>query len=359
MSDVVAVLTPPGRSALATLAVHGPRTREIVRELFRTRTGKPLPDVPAPPQFWLGTFGDQVSDEVVLAVKDATMELHCHGGREVVRYLLELLTSRGLSEILWSEFLRCTTGDEIRADALAGLAHAPTVRTAAILLDQANGALERALAEIETAEHAQALLRWAPLGRHLTDPWRVVVAGAPNVGKSSLMNALSGYQRSIVADTPGTTRDVVTVRLALDGWPVELADTAGLRASEDDLESAGVQRAAALLERADLVLWVVDATCLPPPSLEGKGAGGTDPTDATRRIIKLIVNKIDQPPAWDIAAAHPDACVSALTGQGIPELVESIARWLVPEVPPSGTAVPFTERLIDSLGARSGMTKKT
>ena len=76
-----------------------------------------------------------------------------------------------------------------------------------------------------------------------SNPWRVVVFGAPNVGKSSLINALAGYERAIVSPTPGTTRDVVTVTTAIDGWPVQLSDTAGFRETQDELESAGIELA--------------------------------------------------------------------------------------------------------------------
>src|SRR5207244_11945531 len=95
-------------------------------------------------------------------------------------------------------------------------------------VDAARAALRRGDA-MEAGRLLDELARYAGVGRHLTAPWRVAVAGAPNVGKSSLVNALAGYQRSVVAPTPGTTRDVVTALLAIDGWPVELADTAGLR----------------------------------------------------------------------------------------------------------------------------------
>src|SRR5262249_7726954 len=115
---------------------------------------------------------------------------------------------------------------------------APTLRTAAILLDQLNGAfateVRRILALFETDPRnaAFSLHRLAELGntvgRHLVEPWKVVVAGPPNVGKSSLVNALAGYQRSVVSEVAGTTRDAVSVRTAFDGWPVELIDTAGL-----------------------------------------------------------------------------------------------------------------------------------
>ena len=101
-------------------------------------------------------------------------------------------------------------------------------------------------------------LTWAEFGLHLTQPWRVVLAGRPNVGKSSLINAILGYTRSVVFDQPGTTRDVVSAPTAIDGWPIELSDTAGLRESADPIESAGVERARATLGAADLAIVLVD-----------------------------------------------------------------------------------------------------
>src|SRR5207237_636472 len=107
--------------------------------------------------------------------------------------------------------------------ALEPLSKAPTVRTASIQLDQYRGAFARAV-EAALADPAliPELARFAPVGRHLVAPWAVAVVGPPNVGKSSLVNALAGYQRAVVSDVPGTTRDVVRTLVALDGWPVEL-----------------------------------------------------------------------------------------------------------------------------------------
>src|SRR5439155_6204210 len=136
------------------------------------------------------------------------------------------------------------------------------LRTAAILLAQLRGAFTRdcraaeqvlrAGRQAEAATRVADLLRLAPVGRHLVVPWRVVVAGAPNVGKSSLVNALAGFQRCVVTPMPGTTRDAVTTLIAVDGWPVELIDTAGIRNVADDLESAGVDRARRTAADADV-----------------------------------------------------------------------------------------------------------
>ena len=176
-------------------------------------------------------------------------------------------------------------------------------------------------------------MRFAALGRHLTTPWRVVIAGAPNVGKSSLLNALAGYQRSIVAPTPGTTRDLVTLRLAIDGWPVEFVDTAGVRDTEERLEGQGVEQARAMAATADLCLWVLDASA--PPVLP----------DQLGPQVRLLVNKVDLPPAWNRGEVDGAVGVSATTGVGLANLCEQISRWLVPEPPLPGVAMPFTSKL--------------
>jgi tRNA modification GTPase len=348
---VVACLTPPGRGAIATLGLHGPLAWGAVRQLFRTRGNGELPEVAQPDRLWLGRLGEDIADEVVLAVKQAApvpwLEADCHGGRETVRLFLDLFRARGLLVCGWEEFLRHTDSDPIRAAAAIALARAPTARTAAILLNQQRGAFTRALSDIRasidlgdaTAVGARLdeLARFAGLGRHLTAPWRVTVAGAPNVGKSSLVNALAGYQRSVIAPTPGTTRDVVTVNLAVDGWPVELADTAGLRASGETLEEAGIQRAREAAAGADLCLWVLDGSAEPVWPDVGVGAG------------RLVVNKVDLEPAWDLGRAEGAIRVSAQTGEGLQELCAALSRCLVPDSPSPGAAVPFTERLCDAV----------
>jgi tRNA modification GTPase len=216
------------------------------------------------------------------------------------------------------------------------LQHAPTLRTASILLDQLNGAfateVRRILGLLETdpPSATEPLRRLAELGntvgRHLIEPWKVVVAGPPNVGKSSLVNALAGYQRSVVSEVAGTTRDAVSVRTAFDGWPIELIDTAGLRDAAG-VEAEGIERARRVLAEADLVVWLQIFGTL----------GDVHPPKS--RFSTIVWNKSDL-----ATTPLPGIAVSAMTGAGIPQLAEEIVARLVPN-PPPGVAAPFSPQL--------------
>jgi tRNA modification GTPase len=229
--------------------------------------------------------------------------------------------------------LGCVEKEENPKGSLLSLvSHAPTLRTASILLDQLHGAFDaavRGILDSPTPDGLAELARFAPVGRHLVEPWKVVVAGPPNVGKSSLVNALAGYQRAVVSAVPGTTRDAVSVQLAFDGWPVELTDTAGLRDAAG-LEAAGIERAKQALAEADLVLWVTDSL--------GENAPG-----APGLVVRNKSDLAAEPP--------PGLAVSAKTGAGIPALVAEIVRRLVPHAPPPGAAVPYTPQLADAVEA--------
>jgi tRNA modification GTPase len=350
---LAALLTPAGASAIAALAIRGPAARIAVRDLFRpfNRAVAWPPEHVDAGQFWVGRFGAESGkssgDEVVLAVKRIApvpwVEVHCHGGIEVVRWILETLHERGIEVCSWQELERQAIADPLQVAAMEALVQASTTRTAAILLDQYHGAFGRTIAAtIAALDHGNvdeatqllgSLARFAALGRHLTQPWRVAVMGAPNVGKSSLVNALAGYQRSIVAPTPGTTRDVVTTLIAVDGWPIELADTAGLRESAEMLEGEGIERARSAGQSSDLRLWLLDATA--PPVLPSPSVGP----------VLLVVNKVDLPSAWDLREAAGAVRVSAINGDGLHKLCEQISQSLVPDIPPPGAAVPFNPAL--------------
>ena len=342
---VVACLTAPGSSALATVGVAGPNAWEVVRPFFQPR-GRRVPRLGQEDQHWLGQFvsGD-MKDDVVLTLTGTSprqrVELHCHGGRTVLRWVLDSLIAAGAVEVSWQTWIEYTAARRIHAFTEYALTQAITLRTASLLLEQHNGLLESRLEQMvdapsdEALRLADELLAWSDFAQHLTQPWRVVIAGAPNAGKSSLINALLGYQRAITADQPGTTRDVLSARTALDGWPVELIDTAGLRTPTDAIEAQGIALATATFKEADLVLWLADLTnpLLPDRPL------------ASRRHL-LVGNKVDlvsPVPVWAACA------VSALTGQGLPELIQRLLMELIPVLPAPGTALPVHPALVRSL----------
>ncbi len=350
-STVFVVLTPPGGAAVATIGLIGPQAWKIVQQSFRPARRSDLPATPDFEGFSYGQFGDLPGDAVVVAARPALagvcVEIHCHGGPAVVAMIAAELIRRGARPSGPAEFLHLSGQSALTAVATIELTRASTLRTAAILLDQCDGAFERALSGVEAALAASDLAAagaivgnltaHAALGRHLTRPWRIAIAGAPNVGKSSLVNALAGYQRSVVTDLPGTTRDLVVSALAIDGWPVELIDTAGQHSAGDPLEGQGIALARAAAAAAELCLWVVDVTA--PPVWPGVDAGN----------CLFVINKTDLPALWDIGARPEAVITSARTGSGLAGLCDQISRRLVPDPPPPGTAIPFTPHLANEL----------
>jgi len=351
-------LTGPGRGAVATVALEGAGAARAVAACFGIspdRLAAVLP-VDAPRLRRLFDAKDDTEEDLVVVRLSADrFRLHGHGGEVAVDRTVCLLEEQGGRSIDADRWIEAEHDGTTRGEARRLLAHAPTLKTARILLDQFHGRLDEAFARIDrdiAAEDFEAarqqidrLLALAPLGIHLTRPWRGVIAGPPNAGKSSLINAMLGYRRAIVNQTAGTTRDAVEAETAVDGWPITLIDTAGLRETADPLESAGVERTDASLQSADLRLLVFDSS-LPIG-------------DAELELIEQhpdaiqVWNKSDLPADRDVLKDRPGPVVSAQTGDGIDGLFEEIARRLVPEDPPPGTAVPFTDRQVEWLMQRN------
>jgi len=345
------MLTPQGRGAVATLLVEGPRAAELVGELFHPASGRAIREQPSGRIAFGRWLSAQDGEELIVCRRDSErFEIHCHGGQAASGAIIATLVERGCTAIAWQDWLRASSPEPIAAEAQIALAATTTERTAAILCDQLAGALRRAIDELATMirddskaaalTHIDHLLEYQALGCHLVQPWQVALAGRTNVGKSSLINALLGFQRTIVHATAGTTRDVVTAAAAIDGWPVELADTAGLRASSDALEVAGIGLGERQLSKADLVVLVFDSSA--PWSAEDEAMAATWP-NALR-----VFNKCD------LASSEGTDRTSgvrtcALTGEGLAELERAISKRLVPSVPPPGQAVPFTVRQVETL----------
>jgi tRNA modification GTPase len=389
LATFVVELTPPGRGAIAVVLLDGPAAREAIRRFFRPVTAWRDNDPPTG-RIVLGRWGSGNGEELIICRRgDQRFEIHCHGGGAAATAIARQLVSHGCQAMTWQEWVRHSTRDSLRGAAQVALASAPTFRTAAVLLDQYHGALSNAILAVREAighgnwsragELLDGILQHRAVGLHLTSPWRVVLAGPPNVGKSSLINAIAGYQRAIVSPTPGTTRDVVTVDTAIDGWPVKLADTAGLRRAEDELEQAGVSLANAVIREADLVVAVSDAIADVPASAEELMVRLPESV----RVVP-VWNKIDlltkgelagkralgqAPPTADgnrdsargnpQSTIHNPKLVSALTGEGIADLIAAIGSTLVPCPPPPDAAVAFTREQIGQLeNAREAVREK-
>lgn len=372
----VCVLTPSGRGAVAVVAVEGVEATAAVERFFRAANRHPLSQQPIGRIVygrWAGETGEDSAGEDLVVVRRAadSLEIHCHGGRKSSAQIVGDLQSAGCpvdSPELWA--VRESSCPLASAAKLA-LADATTLRTARVLLDQLHGALrteiEAMLRDLDSndlesaAQRLNRLLGFAALGLHLTKPWQVVIAGRPNVGKSSLINTLAGYQRAIVFDQPGTTRDVVSAATAIDGWPVELSDTAGLQASSDAIEVAGISLASERLQQADWVVWVLDAKqlqAMQPADLWHLAQEQAEPIQLIRPRTTLVVNKIDLVAEHQTHWSEQAIRTSTLTGQGIDRLLAALSQGLVPQVPDSGEAVPFHSMLVEAFTVALAATRK-
>ena len=307
MNDTIAAIsTPLGEGAIALLRVSGPGAVGLAEAVFR---GKKSAAALAARVQQLGAIFDsgQKLDDVLLTVFRAphsytgedTVEIACHGGVLVARRILELVLKGGARSAEPGEFTQRAylngKMDLTQAEAVMDLITAQTDLALRAATEQLEGRLgehiralrERLLGLLAHVEafidfpdedidpdtgdallqkltavrnEIEALLATAGQGRVLREGVRTVIYGAPNVGKSSLLNLLLGYERAIVSARPGTTRDVIEEVISLRGYPLRLVDTAGIRESDDEVEREGMARTRRQVERADLVLQVVDAS---------------------------------------------------------------------------------------------------
>ncbi|MGE5566641.1 MAG: tRNA uridine-5-carboxymethylaminomethyl(34) synthesis GTPase MnmE [Parcubacteria group bacterium] len=328
MSDTIfAPATAPGRAALAVVRLSGPRSGAALQAL----AGRLPPARRATVRVLRGRDGAVIDEAMVLwfpapasYTGEDCAEISVHGGPAVVEALIEALAALGLRLAEPGEFTRRAFQngklDLAQAEAVADLIDAETQNQAKQALAQLGGSLSRrydawrdilieALAVLEAAVDfpdedlpADVAARAGPAlerllteidaalvdearGRRVREGFRVALIGAPNAGKSSLLNALAGRDAAIVTPTPGTTRDVIEVPMVLAGYRVLLADTAGVRDTEHDIEAEGVRRARAWASEADLRLWVVDAS--------GSDGAWRFAEDLVRPGDLLILNKID------------------------------------------------------------------
>ena len=396
MSDdsdtIVAAATPPGRGGIGIVRISGPATRTIAESM--------LGHVPQPRHADTAVFADADGRAIDTGLAlffpaprsftgEDVLELHGHGGPVVMDLIIRRAVELGARPARAGEFSeRAFLNDKIdlaQAEAIADLIGAGSAEAARAALGSLAGEFSREVTSLTTqimelrvfveaaidfpdedvefldspavrgrlsgiAESFERIGRAASQGRALSEGLTVVIAGRPNAGKSSLLNALAGHDAAIVTGIPGTTRDLLRERIAIDGLPIHVIDTAGLRDSGDVIEEEGIRRARAEMRRADLVLYVIDSGAGP---LQGElEALPNDPP------ILAVWNKTD------IAApraGHSGIAISALTGAGLPELRERLKTAAGYRAGDAGVfsarrrhldALARAERLVQSAAAR-------
>jgi tRNA modification GTPase len=366
---IAAVATPMGRGGIGVVRVSGVAAAAIARLLVGT--------LPAPRQAQLAIFTDATGAAIdrglVLYFQaphsytgEDVLELHAHGSPAVLALLLERLLQLGARRATPGEFTqRAYLNDKLdlaQAEAVADLIDAASATAARAAMRSlqgdfstavhelvealtqlrvyveaaidfpeeevdflADGALRARLTEVQ--QRCASLLGRAQQGRLLSEGMSVVIAGAPNAGKSTLLNRLAGYEAAIVTEIPGTTRDLLRERIDLDGLPLHIIDTAGLRDTADPIEREGIRRAEGEMNRADRVLFVIDAPADPTAAAYREQAARL-PAGVP---VTLVYNKIDQPWRRSEVTAGGDRVapgrsaptrveVSAQTGEGMEAL---------------------------------------
>jgi len=358
---IVAAATPPGRGGIGIVRVSGPQTAAIAMGILGRK--------PAPRHATLCDFLDAGGEPLDAGIAlwfpgpdsftgEDVLELHGHGGPVVMDLLAARAIELGARPARAGEFTERAFHhgklDLAQAEAIADLIDAGSGQAARAALRTLAGDFSREAEELAAvvvqlrvfveaaidfpdediellaSEEVRARLadirtrfarigRAASAGRALRDGLHVVIAGRPNAGKSSLLNALAGHDAAIVTDIPGTTRDLLRERIHVDGMPIHVVDTAGLRDTADAIEVEGVRRARAEAARADLVLYVVDAAA-------GLDAAERESMPASGAVV-IVWNKTDLAAAAPAPAAREDApvvAVSARTGDGLPALRERL-----------------------------------
>jgi tRNA modification GTPase len=386
---IVAPVTPPGEGGVGIVRLSGPEAISLLSTSFRSKNKVSALESHRLYYGQLVNSDDVRLDEVLAVVMRAprsytgedVVEVHCHGGVQIMRSVLDLFLDAGARIAAPGEFTQRAflNGrlDLSQAEAVVDVIKARSERAGQVALNQLEGHLSRRIhdysarlkdglamleAHIDFPDDEVGVLDLptlvAPMkalvgemnrlvesfdvGRVLRDGVNVLLLGRPNVGKSSLMNALLGESRAIVTDVAGTTRDTLEESLVLAGFPVRLIDAAGVRETSDPIEREGVRRASEKAEMADLVLLVLDGTS--PLTIEDFLA--FDLCEHDKTIV--VVNKSDKPQVVDFKEfnKYPHCvAVSAKQSQGLDTLRDLVAQRLGRDnLSAAGEGVVVTER---------------
>jgi tRNA modification GTPase len=370
LSDtILGIATPAGTAAIGVIRISGPHAIPIVSKIVRP-SSRSLEACEPRRVYRAPVFdpdsGEQLDVALVVVMPgpasytgDDVVELSCHGNPILLEAIANLLIAGGARLAEPGEFTRRAylrgRLDLLQVEAVAELIGARTERAIRLAARQLTGGLsdevgrcrDRVLdliAGLEVAldfpddeigtgradaasqarviiEELDRLITGARKGRAVQDGLSVMLAGAPNVGKSSLLNRLLGTERAIVSPTPGTTRDLVDGTLVIDGVPVRIIDGAGLGDPTDPIDAEGMRRARQALGTSDLVLVVLDRS----RPISGVDRDLLDSTSGFQRLI--IANKCDVPSAWNDTIVTDCAC-SALTGVGLSDVRHRLERWV-------------------------------
>jgi tRNA modification GTPase len=389
IDTIVAAATPPGRGSVGIVRVSGPKTPEIAAVI--------IGEVPPARRATFVRFLDANQQPIDAGMAlffpaphsytgEHVLELQGHGGPVCVEAVIMRILQLGARRALPGEFTqRAFLNDKLdlaQAEAIADLIDAGSrqaLRAAMRSLQGEFSAMVQSLTEavidlrtyVEAAidfpeeeidfladrqleerltavrRHFDAVEQSARQGRLLREGMTVVIAGRPNAGKSTLLNRLVGSERAIVTPIPGTTRDILRERIDIDGMPLHVLDTAGLRESPDDIEREGIRRAEAEFARADRVLFVIDT----PEDPDGRAF-----KDEQQRLppdvpVTLVFNKCDLAkglPVADTYSGPPRLNISALSGQGIDALREHLKSCMGFMTAEAGT-VSARRRHLDAL----------
>lgn len=402
MPTIAAIATPPGRGGISIVRISGPGAKSLLARVFLPHSKKFVNFQPWTMHHGIVLDADDLPLDDVLAAHmpgprtfsgEDMAEIHCHGGHALARSVLESLLRLGARLAEPGEFTRRAymngRMDLSQAEAVAELIAAPSKEALVSGMARLGGAISRqvenlqamlnelrALArvgvdfpddEVEGLDNARllerargitaaidAIARGARRAHIMAAGATVALAGPVNVGKSSLLNALAGRDRALVADIPGTTRDFIEELLDFDGLPVRLVDTAGLRNHSNDIvENLGMERSRGLIADADLVLFVLDAA----------SAANADPqllSGADTDRILLVLNKIDQsmPQVPGFASDLPICRVSALTGENLGLMTQTIRQMLLNDTgapAPEAHTPPNARQLASLMQARAEM----
>lgn len=384
---ICAVSTPQGIGGIAVVRISGNNAKQLCYNTLKTGVGegRALDFKPNTSQFCRFYDGETLIDEVVATffaaphsyTGDDVVEISCHGSIYVQQRIMETLIRNGARSAEAGEFtMRAFVNgkmDLAQAEAVADLIDSQSEASHKLAINQMRGGFSKKLSqlrrqlvdlsalleleldfsdeEVEFADRdnlfsiiqsidneATTLIRSFRSGNAIKNGVPVAILGKPNVGKSTLLNALLHDDRAIVSDIPGTTRDTVEDTIVLDGVTYRFIDTAGIRESNDDIENIGIERSYKAAEKAMIVLYVADTTQSTPESLANDIADLRNKVDFSDKHLFVLLNKTDKTPAFDFSIPEADSLpISAKNEKDILLVVNKITNLLKSELQQNGT----------------------